>query len=112
MKLGEIIKMLSLKEETAGKANLEKDVKLAYVSDLLSDVIANAKNGCLWITLQSHPNIVAVGAMKEVSGIIIVNGRHPDGEMIKKANEEGVPIFTTEKSAFTVAGLLYQAGIR
>jgi len=112
MKMGEIIKILSLKEVTTGNAKLDEDVATAYVSDLLSDVIANAKKGCLWITLQCHPNIVAVGAMKEVAGIIIVNGKQPDGETIKKAKEEGIPIFTTEKNAFTVAGLLYHAGLR
>lgn len=112
MKMGEIIKFLSLKEETSGEIDKELDVKTAYVSDLLSDVIANAKKGCLWITLQSHPNIVAVGAMKEVAGIIVVNGRHLDAETIKRAVQEGIPIFTTEKNAFTVAGLLYQAGLR
>jgi predicted transcriptional regulator len=112
MKLSEIIKILSLKEVTPGTANLDEEVTSAYVSDLLSDVIANAKKGCLWITLQSHPNIIAVGVMKEVAGIIIVNGRQPDGETVKKAKEEKVPLFTTEKNAFTVAGLLYQAGLR
>lgn len=112
MKLSDVIKLLNLKEETFVKAKGELEVSTAYVSDFLSDVIANAKKGTLWITIQSHPNIVTVGAMKEVAGIIIVNGRHPDGETVKKANEEGIPIFTTEKNAFTVAGLLYQAGLK
>ena len=78
------------------------------MSDLLSDVIANAKAGDVWVTLQVHPNIVAVAALKELSGIVLVNGRQPEVETLDRANEEGIPILITEMPAFELVGELYK----
>jgi len=107
MKLNKIKKDLDLKTLSAEKA-LDSEVTGAYTSDLLSDVMANSKENNLWITLQVHLNIVAVAQLKELSGIIIVNGRKPDAETLKKAQEEGCPLFSTEKTAFEISGELYQ----
>lgn len=106
MKLESIITALNLKVLT-DQEELEQEITCAYVSDLLSDVMANAKAGDLWVTLQVHPNIVAVSTLKDLSGIVLVNNRHPEVETVKKANEERVPIFSTDKPAFELAGELY-----
>jgi predicted transcriptional regulator len=70
--------------------------------------MANSHSGNLWITLQTHVNVVAVATMTHLSGIIIVNGRSPDSETLKKASSERIPLLLTKKSAFEVAGKLYQ----
>jgi len=74
---------------------------------LLSDVLAHAKEDDLWVTLQGHPNIIAVASMKDLSGIVLVNGRTPEDETLRKANEEEIPIMTTEMQTFNLAGKLY-----
>lgn len=106
MKLESIIENLDLKMLTAQEA-LSCEITGAYISDLLSDVLANAKVGDLWVTLQVHPNIAAVATLKDLSGIVLVNSRQPEEETVRKANEEGIPIFSTDKSAFELAGELY-----
>jgi len=111
MKLQELVDSLSLVVKTAS-ANLSKEVTGGYVSDLLSDVIANIKEGSVWITLQTHQNIVAVATLKELSGIILVNNRAPDADTLKKADEEGIPILVSSLPAFEIAGLLYNLGLR
>jgi TPP-dependent 2-oxoacid decarboxylase len=111
MKLREIIKSCNLQLLTGEKMQ-DYEVTGGYTSDLLSDVMAHCKKGALWITLQAHPNIVAVAVLKEISGIIIVNGRKPENETLKKAEAESVAIMSTELSAFDVAGQLYGMGIR
>ena len=88
--------------------DLTADVTGAYVSDLLSDVIANSGEGELWITLQVHPNIVAVATLRDLSGIILVNNRRPEEETIKKAADERIPLMITELTAFQLAGRLYK----
>lgn len=107
MKLKKIAENLTLKVITSIEG-IERDVTGGYVSDLLSDVMANSKDGNLWITLQTHINIVAVASLKNLSGIVIVNGRTPDSETVNKANSENIPLLLTDKSAFKVAGELYQ----
>ena len=90
------------------ESDLHRNVRHVYVSDLLSDVLAHAEDGALWITLQCHPNIIAVAVMKELAGIILINGRVPEDETLQKAEEEGIPLMTSELPAFILAGRLYQ----
>lgn len=107
MKLKEIIEKLQLKVLTA-KDKLDVDVTGGYTSDLLSDVIANSKEGNIWITLQIHQNIIAVAKLKDLAGIIIVNNREPDKETLNKARMENVPVMISEQMAFEVSGKLYE----
>lgn len=107
MKLKEIIEKLQLKV-LIGQENLDLEVTGGYTSDLLSDVIANSKQGNLWITLQIHQNIIAVAKLKDLAGIIIVNNREPDEETLGKAKEENVPLLGSEEMAFEVSGKLYE----
>jgi len=88
--------------------DLTAEVTGAYVSDLLSDVIANSEEGELWITLQAHPNIVAVATLKDLAGIILVNSRQPEQETLEKAREERIPLMITELPTFQLAGKLYK----
>jgi hypothetical protein len=106
MKLSQIVRELDLGVLTA-EDNLDIDVGFGYTSDLLSDVMANSKEGYLWVTLQIHQNIVAVAKLKELAGIILVNGRQPQEDTIEKAAEEGVPLLTAKDSAFEISGKLY-----
>jgi len=107
MKLHQIVKELGL-EVKSKVSNLDKEVSGGYASDLLSDVIANAKKDNVWITLQIHQNIVGVATLKELTGIIIVNGREPEKETLKKAEKENIPIMVTELPAFEIIGKLYK----
>jgi len=107
MKIKEIIEKLQLKILT-GHENLDVEVTGGYTSDLLSDVIANSKEGNLWITMQIHQNIIAVAKLKDLAGIIIVNNREPDEDTLRKAKEENVPILCSERIAFEVSGKLYE----
>ncbi len=106
MKLKEIIEKLQLKVLT-GQENLDGEVTGGYTSDLLSDVIANSQAGHLWITLQTHQNIIAVAKLKDLAGIVIVNNREPDEETLAKAKEENVPLLCSEEMAFEISGKLY-----
>jgi predicted transcriptional regulator len=111
MTLGDIIEALAL-EVRAGSDQMDRVVEGGYVSDLLSDVIAGAKEGDLWVTLQLHQNIVAVAFLNNLAGIVIVGGREPEPETLEKAEEQGVPIMVSGLPAYEVVGRLYQMGIR
>jgi len=107
MKLKDIIKALGLKVLTAAD-KLDVEASGGYTSDLLSDVMANSREKNIWITLQTHQNIVAVAKLKDLAGIILVNNRKPEEETLKKAEEEKVPLLTTEATAYKTSGKLYQ----
>ncbi len=111
MKLQELIDKLSLEVKTQNP-DLARNVTGGYVSDLLSDVIANSTDGNVWVTLQTHQNIVAVATLRNLSGIILVNGKNPDADTLKKANDEGIAIMVSSLTAFEVVGRLYSFGLR
>jgi len=110
MKLEAIVEKMNMKV-VSGSSQLDREVTGGYASDLMSDVIANSKEGDLWVTLQIHQNIVAVAQLKELSGIIIVNNRSVEVETLKKAKEVGLPIMVTELPAFEIIGKLYELGV-
>jgi BioD-like phosphotransacetylase family protein len=110
MTLDEIAANLALPVRTAPH-RLEVEVTGGYASDLLSRVMAKARRGNLWVTIQAHPNIVAVASLLELAGIIVAEDVELDSVTIEKANEEGVPILTTEHSTFTIVARLVQLGV-
>lgn len=83
-----------------------------YSSDLLSCVMAGAKNGNIWVTLQAHMNIVAVAAMLDVSAVIITENAQPDHATIAKANEQGVILLSTSQSSYEICGKLWELNLR
>jgi hypothetical protein len=111
MKLKEIADAMSLEVKTPG-IDLSGEITGGYVSDLLSDVIGNAKEGSLWVTLQVHLNIVAVASLKGLGAIVLVNNRTPDEETIRKAAAQNIPILTSPLSTFELVGRLYSLGLR
>ena len=90
-----------------GEAGLENEVKGGYASDLLSDVMGHAKEGQVWITLQTHRNIVGIASLKDLAAVILVKGFTPDGETVELAETEGVALLGTGMQAFEMAGKLY-----
>ena len=92
----------------SGENNLENKITGGYVSDLLSDVMGHAQEGEVWITLQSHVNVVAIASLKELAAIVLVKGIEPAEQVLEKAREEGVPILGTNEKAFETVGRLYQ----
>lgn len=110
MKLKELIEKCGL--ETPGNpVDGNKDIAGAYASDLLSDVIANTKKDFIWITLQTHLNIIAVAALKELTAIIIVNNKEIDKDTLQKAEEEKITILKTGLNTFQISGKIYECGI-
>jgi hypothetical protein len=83
-----------------------------YSSDLLSCVMAGAKKGYIWTTLQAHLNIVAVAALTEVAAVIITENTQPDAASIAKANQQGVILLSTSQSTYEISGKLWELGIR
>ena len=100
-------------ELVAGAADAPgREVTGGYASDLLSDVISNSREGDLWVTVQKHVNTVAVARLNGLSGIVLVNGRRPDPQMIARAEREHIPLISTALPAFEVVGIVHGLGIR
>jgi len=112
MNLQRIIDQLNLTVLTESRNFTSITPTGGYSSDLLSCVMAGAKKGFLWITLQAHLNIVAVAALNEVAAIIITENARPDSASIGKANQQGVVLLATAKPTYEINGKLWELGVR
>ncbi len=108
MKLSQIKEKLNLTVVTDGEGDFEN----GYVCDLLSVVMGKVQPKSIWLTVQTHKNIVAVAKMADICAIIICDGFSPDEDTVEAAKKESITIFKTEKNSFEVAGLLYNMGVR
>jgi predicted transcriptional regulator len=102
----EVAETLGLSIRTA-QPKLDTEVTGGVVCDLLSVVLSGASQGNLWVTVQCHPNIVAVAVVSGLAGVVVTGGLEPERETLLKAEQEAIPILTTEASSFEVAGRLY-----
>jgi serine kinase of HPr protein (carbohydrate metabolism regulator) len=106
MTVKEIIEKLDLK--CLNEANLDAEVTGAYASDLLSDVMGNARSGQVWITMQTHKNVTAIASLKDIPAVIIVRDGTPDPDMLEHAKEEDICLLVTRDATFQICGKLYE----
>jgi predicted transcriptional regulator len=107
MNLEAIVQALHLKVRS-GQEKLAVEVRGGYVGDLLSDVMANSREGDLWITRQVHQNIVAVASLRDLAGIVLVRGSEPAEDTLEKAIKEKIPILVSDLATFETAGMVYR----
>ena len=110
MNLNDVIELL-VPRVVVPPANPWRPVTGGYTSDLLSCVMAKAKAGNVWITLQGHPNIVAVASLLDLAAIIVSEDASIDSMTIQKAEEEGIPVLQSALSTFSVIARLAAAGL-
>ena len=104
MVVSEVIERLDLDVLAQGA---DRPVTGGYVADLLSDVIANAAEGDVWITVQQHLNIIAVAQLKKVAAILLPAGSKPAQSAIDRAGAEGIPLLLGKVGAFELCGRLH-----
>lgn len=81
-----------------------KDIKIenVYICDLLSWVMSHAQKGDAWITVLTNVNVSAVAVMTDVACVIIAEGIEVEELTLKKANENGIIIISSQYSAFEI----------
>jgi len=91
--------------------DIEREVTGGYASDLLSCVMARARPGFVWVTLQAHPNVVAVASLLDLSAVIVTEGAAPDEDTVERARENGVTFLQSSHTTFTVVAQLSALGV-
>lgn len=109
MKVQELANRLELRPATRV---FDKDVTGVYISDMVSDVIANAKAGDLLVTAQAHANVIAAANLVDTCAVVVTQGKTLGDDVVKMAEKAEIPVFTTSMNRWQVASKLYEAGIR
>lgn len=107
MNVQELAEKLNLKV-VSGNEGLSNEITGGYASDLLSDVIGHADAGNIWITLQTHKNVMAIASLKDLAAVVLVNNLQPEDDMADQSNEENIPVLVSNDPAFTINGKIYQ----
>ena len=106
MKLKKIINKLDL--EIVVESSLDVEINEGYCGDLLSNVMAKAKKGDIWFTVQSHQNVIAVALLTEVAAVVVSENFEIEDKAIERAKEKGVNLFRSKLNSYELAGKLYQ----
>jgi hypothetical protein len=91
---------------------VEADLTGCYISDLLSDVLAHASPGMLWVTIQTHRNVISCALAKDIGTVLFTCGRKPDRAVLAEADAEGIVLLSTKQTTYEAAGKLWKAGLR
>ena len=110
MKVSELKEKLNL-TLCAGESGILKDISGCYIGDLLSLAMARVSAGNIWITIQTNVNVIAVSALTEAGCVILAEGLKPDENALNKADAEGIPVLSSEKTVYELAKELAALGI-
>lgn len=94
-----------------GEERLEKEVFAACGCDLMSDVLAFAKEKVLLLTGLVNPQVIRTAEMLDIKSIVFVRGKKPTEDMIEMAREKHMTLLSTEEPLYMACGKLYQAGL-
>ena len=110
MKLREVKEILDA-NVVVGEEQLDMEVNTAFGADLMSDVMAFAKEGSLLLTGLTNAQVIETAATRKIAAIILVRGKEPSTEAIEMAKHRKIPILSTAYILFETAGILYSKGI-
>lgn len=86
----------------------DAEITAGYTSDLLSDVMANAEEGSVLITIQAHKNTTAVASLVGINAIVVCNNRPAAEDMLAAAKDEGIAVFQTPENQFKTSSRIAQ----
>ncbi len=84
-----------------------RDVDGVFISDMISDVMAGAKSGNLWLTVQTHKSIVPAANLVDVAAVVITSGKEVPTETVELASKYNIAILSTKLPTFELVGMLY-----
>jgi len=107
----DIVEALGL-EILAGHGELNRPVTGGYASDLLSCVMAGARAGQVWVTLQGHPNVAAVASLAQLAAVVVTEGAPVDPVTVQRAQENRLVLLAAREDTFTTVCRLAALGLR
>lgn len=110
MTLHEIVEKLGFKV-LVGEEQLNQETHGGYAADLLSCVMAGAKPQAVWVTLQTHVNIVAVAALNELACIVVAEHAVVPQATLDKAIQQDVVILSSPEPVYETVGRLIALGV-
>lgn len=93
MTVGELVKALDL--DVLSQSDPDRTVNGAYAGDLLSWVMGRATEGCVWATIMTNVNVLAVASLVDTAATVICENSEVSDDIIGTAKEKSVNLFRT-----------------
>ncbi len=110
MKISKMQELLEAKV-LCGEEYLGRHVYSACGCDLMSDVLAFAKDQAVLVTGLVNPQVVRTALMMDMNCIVFARSKQPTDEIIELAKEHELVVLGTDKSLYTTCGILYTNGL-
>lgn len=110
MTVGEICAALGGEVQCAGDTS--REITGAIAGDLLSFIMGSAREGSVWVTIQTHLNVAAVAVLKDVPLIVIASGRSAADDLAKRCSSEDIAVLSVQDSIYAVCAKLSKLGIK
>lgn len=78
----------------------DREIKGAYVGDLLSWVMGKAEADNVWVTIMSNLNVIAVASLSGVSCVLFSEGVVPDEDAVRRAEVEEINLLVTDMTSY------------
>ena len=111
MKIEEIAKLID-GEIVGAPADDSYEVKKAFASDLMSDVLRFSMEETVLITGLCNNQTMRTSEMSDLRVVIIGRDKQPDEDMLELAEEIDITLIKSKSSIFKISGILYEAGIQ
>lgn len=110
MTVNDICSALGGELQSAGDGG--REVTGATAGDLLSFIMGNAREGCVWVTIQAHLNVAAVAVLKDLPLIILASGRKAPEDLVDRCTAEKIALLSVPESLYEVCGNLSALGVK
>lgn len=111
MKLKKVQELLEAKVLTCSLSWEDVEVTTACGADLMSDVLAFAKEKSLLLTGLIYPQAIRTSEVLDIRAIVFVRGKTPPAEIIALATEQNLPLLATELPMYEACGRLFKGGL-
>ncbi len=110
MTVQEVLELTEAKDMTP-ETDKQTEVSCGYTCDLLSWVMAHGAAGMVWVTVQTHMNVIAVASLMEMAAVVIPEGIEMEAPSLEKAKEEGISVLESPLTAYEICARLAAKGL-
>lgn len=110
MNIKEIVQLLNAKV-ACGEELVEREVRYAFGSDLMSDVLAFGRADSVLLTGLMNCQVIRTAEMLDLNVIVFVRGKIPTEEIKEMAADNKIAVLTTTHTLYTACGILYSNGL-
>jgi predicted transcriptional regulator len=89
----------------------DRELAAGFASDLMSDVLAFARQDTLLLTGLATDQTIRTAAVRHLAAVVVVADKEVSSDMLEAAREEDIPLCRTAMSKFAACGRLWEKGL-